>query len=40
LALIEFDESDDLFLEDEPNVLWFDVLPNLDYRQYQEAAAG
>ena len=39
LPLIEFVESDDLYLQDQPDVLWFDVLRKLDYRQYQEAAA-
>jgi hypothetical protein len=39
LPLIEFVESDDLFLEDQPDVLWFDVLRNLDYRQFQPTAA-
>lgn len=39
LPLIEFVESDDLYLQDQPDVLWFDVLRKLDYRQFQEAAA-
>ena len=39
LPLIEFIESDDLFLQDEPEALWFDVLRKLDYRQFQPTAA-
>ena len=39
LPLIEFVESDDLFFEDQPDVLWFDVLRNLDDRQFQSPAA-
>jgi hypothetical protein len=39
LPLIEFVESDDLFLQDEPQALWFDVLRQLDYRQFQPTAA-
>lgn len=39
LPLIEFIESDDLFLQDEPQALWFDVLRKLDYRQFQSTAA-
>jgi hypothetical protein len=39
LPLIEFVESDDLFLQDEPDALWFDVLRKLDYRQFQPTAA-
>lgn len=39
LPLIEFVESDDLFLQDEPDALWFDVLRKLDYRKFQSAAA-
>jgi hypothetical protein len=40
LPLIQFVESDDLFLQDQPDVLWFDVLRNLDYRQFQSTAAN
>lgn len=39
LPLIEFVESDDLFLQDEPDALWFDVLRKLDYRKFQTIAA-
>jgi hypothetical protein len=39
LPLIQFIESDDLFLQDEPQALWFDVLRKLDYRQFQATAA-
>jgi len=39
LPLIEFVESDDLFLQDEPDALWFDVLRKLDCRQFQSTAA-
>jgi len=39
LPLIEFIESDDLFLQDEPQAVWFDVLRKLDYRQLQGTAA-
>ena len=39
LPLIEFVESDDLYLQDQPDVLWADVLPNLDYRRFQPTAA-
>jgi len=39
LPLIEFIESDELFLQDEPQALWFDVLRKLDYRQFQPVAA-
>jgi hypothetical protein len=39
LPLIQFVESDDLYLQDQPDVLWFDVLPNLDYRRFRQTAA-
>jgi len=39
LPLIHFVESDDLFLQDQVEVLWFDVLRKLDYRQFQDVAA-
>ncbi len=39
LPLIQFVESDDLYLQDQPDVLWFDVLQNLDYCRFQPTAA-
>jgi len=39
LPLIQFVESDDLYLQDQPDVLWFDVLPNLDTHRFQQTAA-
>ena len=39
LPLIPFVESDDLYLQDQPGVLWFDMLPNLDDRRFQQTAA-
>jgi hypothetical protein len=39
LPLIQFVESDDLYLQEQPDVLWFDVLPNLDYCRFQQTAA-
>jgi hypothetical protein len=39
IPLIHFVESDDLFLADQPDVLWFDVLRSLDYHQFQATAA-
>ena len=39
LPLIEFVESDDFFLQDEPHALWFDVLRKLGYRPFQPMAA-
>ena len=39
LPLIEFVESDDLYLQDQPDVLWFDVLIDLDYCRFQQTAA-
>ena len=40
LPLIQFVESDDLYLQDQPDVLWADVLPELDYRRFQATAEG
>jgi hypothetical protein len=39
LPLIHFIESDDLYLQDQGDVLWFDVLSKLDYRLFQNHAA-
>ena len=39
LPWVEFIESDDLFLQDEPQAIWFDVLRKLDYRPLQGTAA-
>ena len=39
LPLIEFVESDDLFLHDQVDVVWFDVLKTLDYHAFQTTAA-
>jgi hypothetical protein len=39
LPLIHFVESDDLFLHDQVDVVWFDVLNTLDYRAFQATAA-
>ena len=39
LPLIEFVESDDLFLHDQVDVVWFDVLNKIDYRAFQATAA-
>ncbi len=39
LPLIQFVESDDLALHDQPDVLWFDVLQDLDYHLFQTTAA-
>ena len=39
LPLIQFVESDDLYLQDQPDVLWFDVLKDWDYRRFQPTAA-
>jgi hypothetical protein len=39
IPLIHVVESDDLFLADQPEVLWFDVLRSLDYRQFQATGA-
>ena len=38
LPLIHFVESDDLYFQDQPDVLWFDVLRNLDDRRFQTTA--
>jgi hypothetical protein len=37
--LIHFVESDDLFLHEQVDVLWFDVLNSLDYHSFQTTAA-
>ncbi len=39
IPLIHIVESDDLYLADQPDVLWFDVLRSLDYHQFQAVAA-
>jgi hypothetical protein len=39
VPLIHIVESDDLALADQPDVLWFDVLRSLDYRQFRATAA-
>ncbi|MDA1056132.1 MAG: hypothetical protein O3C40_37610 [Planctomycetota bacterium] len=39
LPLIHLVESDDLYLQDQPDVLWFEVLRNLDYHPFQGTAA-
>ena len=39
LPLIQFVESDDLYLQDQPDVLWFDVLKDWDYHRFQQTAA-
>jgi len=39
VPLIQFVESDDLFLHDQVDVVWFDVLNTLDYRAFQAIAA-
>jgi len=39
LPLIQFVESDDLYLQDQPDVLWFEVLKDWDYRRFQQTAA-
>ena len=39
LPLIHFVESDDLFLHDQVDVVWFDVLNSLDYHDFQATAA-
>ncbi len=38
-SLIHFVESDDLFLHDQVDVVWFDVLNTLDYHAFQATAA-
>ena len=39
IPLIEFVESDDLYLERQEDVLWFDVLRDLDWRSFRPIAA-
>jgi hypothetical protein len=39
IPLIEFIESDDLYLERQEDVLWFDVLRNLDWPSFRTIAA-
>ena len=39
VSLIHFVESDDLFLHDQVDVVWFDVLNTLDYHAFQATAA-
>jgi len=39
IPLIHFVESDDLFLHDQVDVVWFDVLNSLDYHKFQITAA-
>jgi hypothetical protein len=39
IPLIEFIESDDLYLERQEDVLWFDVLRNLDWPSFRPIAA-
>jgi hypothetical protein len=39
IPLIHFVESDDLFLHDQVDVVWFDVLKTLDYHAFQATAA-
>jgi hypothetical protein len=39
IPLIHIVESDDLYLADQPDVVWFDVLRSLDYHQFQATAA-
>jgi hypothetical protein len=39
VPLIHFVESDDLFLHDQVDVVWFDVLNALDYHAFQTTAA-
>ena len=39
VPLIHFVESDDLFLHDQVDVVWFDVLNTLDYHAFQATAA-
>lgn len=39
VPLIHFVESDDLFLHDQVEVVWFDVLNALDYHTFQTTAA-
>jgi len=39
LPLIHIIESDDLYLQHQPEVVWFDVLSKLGYRQFRTTAA-
>ena len=39
VPLIHFVESDDLFLHDQVDVVWFDVLNTLDYHAFEATAA-
>jgi hypothetical protein len=39
LPLIQFVESDDLFLHDQVDAIWFDVINALDYHAFQVTAA-
>jgi len=39
IPLIHFVESDDLFLELQEDVLWFDLVRRFDWRPFQETAA-
>ena len=39
VPLIHFVESDDLFLHDQVDVVWFDVFDTLDYHAFQATAA-
>ena len=39
VPLIHLVESDDLFLHDQVDVLWFDILNTLDYHDFQATAA-
>ena len=39
VPLIHFVESDDLFLHDQVDVVWFDVIKKLDYHAFQTTAA-
>jgi hypothetical protein len=40
VPLIEFVESDDLYLQRQEDVLWFDLLRDLDWRSFRPIAAG
>ncbi len=39
IPLIHFVESDDLFLHDQVDAIWFDVIKALDYHTFQVTAA-
>ena len=39
VPLIHLVESDNLFLHDQVDVVWFDVLNTLDYHAFQATAA-